>query len=118
VSASTNSVFIANADTIFTANQQVYYSVPPGETPIAPLTANTYYYVDTVNSTAITLKETDSGSRINITEFRANTDVQTHTIGGEVYSGYKKYSIKIGLMGTNSANPPRVGDLRAIALQI
>lgn len=118
VSASTNSVFIANADTIFTANQQVYYSVPPGEAPIAPLTANTYYYVDTVNSTAITLKETDIGSQIDITEFRANTDVQTHTIGGEVYSGYKKYSIKIGLMGTNSANPPRVGDLRAIALQI
>lgn len=116
--AASNSVFVTNADTIFTANQQVYYSVPPGETPIAPLTANTYYYVDTVNSTAITLKETEGGSQISITEFRANTDVQTHTIGGEVYSGYKRYSVKVGLMGTDSAKPPRVGDLRAIALQL
>jgi len=118
VGAAANSIYITDADTIFSANQQVFYAVPPEETPIAPLTANTYYFVDTVNSTAITLKETAGGSQINITEFRANSEITTHTIGGEVYEGFKQYSVKVGLMGTDSAKPPRVGDLRAIALQL
>jgi hypothetical protein len=55
---------------------------------------------------------------IDITDFRTDTDAEIHTIGGEVYETYKQYSIKIGLMGTDSSNPPRVGDLRAIALQL
>lgn len=36
---------------------------------------------------------------------------------GATYTGFKRFAIKIGLMGTNSALVPRVGDLRAIALQ-
>jgi hypothetical protein len=116
--AAANSILITSASSIFTLNQQVYYSVPPGGTPITPLTANTYYYVKTVNSTAITLSSTSGGSMIDITDFRTDTDAEIHTIGGEVYETYKQYSIKIGLMGTDSSNPPRVGDLRAIALQL
>jgi hypothetical protein len=118
VSAAANSILITGANTIFTANQEVYYAVPPGGTPIAPLTANTYYYIDTTNSTAITLKATQSGSRINITDFRIDSNAEIHTIGGEVYESYKQYSVKIGLMGTDTSSPPRVGDLRAIALQM
>jgi hypothetical protein len=74
--------------------------------------------VDTVNSTAITLKSTPSGSRINITDFRTDANAEIHTIGGEVYTSYKQYSVKIGLVGTDTSSPPRVGDLRAIALQM
>jgi hypothetical protein len=34
-----------------------------------------------------------------------------------VLTGFKQFSIKIGLLGDDSAIVPRVGDLRAIALQ-
>lgn len=116
--AAANSILITSASSIFTVNQEVYYSVPPGGTPITPLTANTYFFVKTVNSTAITLSSTSGGSMIDITDFRVDPIAEIHTIGGEVYETYKQYSIKIGLMGTDSSNPPRVGDLRAIALQL
>lgn len=118
VSASANSILIANADVIFAANDEVFYGVPPGGTAVTPLVANTYYYINTVNSTAITLKSTPSGSTIDITDFRTDASPETHTIGGDVFNGFKQYSVKIGLMGTNSAKPPRVGDLRVIALQM
>jgi hypothetical protein len=96
----------------------VFYAVPPGGTPIAPLTANTYYFIDTANSTAITLKSTAVGSQIDITDFRTDASPETHSIGGDVFTGFKQYSVKIGLIGTNSAKPTRVGDLRVIALQL
>ena len=118
ISESSNSILITSASDIFTANQEVFYAVPPNGTPINGLTANTYYFIDTANSTAVTLKATTTGSRINITDFRTDAEPEAHTLGGEVYTGYKQYSVKVGLMGTNSAKPPRVGDLRAIALQI
>ena len=46
--------------------------------------------------------------------------------GGEVqytsdsvtYTGFKSFAIKIVLLGSNPANPPRVRDFRAIALQV
>jgi hypothetical protein len=118
VDASANSILIADANTIFTANDEVFYAVPPGGTPIAPLTANTYYFIDTANSTAITLKSTAVGSQIDITDFRTDASPETHSIGGDVFTGFKQYSVKIGLIGTNSAKPTRVGDLRVIALQL
>lgn len=118
VNAAANSILIPNANTIFSANDEVYYSVPPGGTAITPLTANTYYFIDTANSTAITLKSTAGGSQIDITDFRTDANAEIHTIGGDVFTSFKQYSIKIGLKGTNSAKPPRVGDLRVIALQL
>lgn len=118
VNASANAILITDANTIFAANDEVFYSVPPGGIPIAPLTANTYYYIDTANSTAITLKDAPAGTQIDITDFRTDASPKTHSIGGDVFTGFKQYSVKIGLKGTNSAKPPRVGDLRVIALQL
>ena len=118
VNAAANSILLTAANTIFTANDEVYYSVLPGGTAITPLTANTYYYIDTANSTAITLKTTPGGSQIDITDFRTDANAEIHSIGGDVFTSYKQYSVKIGLKGTNSAKPPRVGDLRVIALQL
>lgn len=118
VNAAANSILITAANTTFTANDSVFYSVPPNGTAITPLTANTYYFIKTSNSTAITLSSTLGGAEIDITDFRTDSSPQTHTIGGNVFTGYKQYSVKIGLQGTNSAKPPRVGDLRVIALQM
>jgi hypothetical protein len=37
---------------------------------------------------------------------------------GAVYSGFKYFALKIVLVSSNSANPPRITDLRAIAMQV
>lgn len=46
-----------------------------------------------------------------------NNGTVFYVSNGITYSGFKQFAIKIGLMGTNSALVPRVGDLRVIALQ-
>ena len=118
INAAANVIMIPNANATFSVNDEVYYGVPPGGNPIAPLTANTYYYVSFVNSTALAVSVTQGGTNVDISDFRTDANAEVHTIGGDVFSGYKQYSVKIGLLGTNSAKPPRVGDLRAIALQM
>lgn len=46
-----------------------------------------------------------------------NNGIVEYISGGIAYTGFKQFAIKIGLLGTDSAIVPRVGDLRAIALQ-
>ena len=132
VDAASDSILIPSADTIFAANDLVYYAVPPGQRAIngsysngsalVKFEANTYYRIDTVNSTAITLKTAEANSSnlytsIDFTEFRTS-NLTPHSIGGTVFTGFKQFSMKIGLLGTDSANPPKVSDARAIALQM
>jgi hypothetical protein len=118
VNALANVIMLPNANATFSVNNEVYYGVPPGGTPIAPLTSNTYYFVSFVNSSALALSLTQGGANIDISDYRTDANAEIHTIGGDVFTGYKQYSVKIGLLGNNSAKPPRVGDLRAIALQM
>lgn len=40
-----------------------------------------------------------------------------YTSNSATYTGFKQFAVKVGLLGTNSAMVPRVGDLRVIALQ-
>jgi hypothetical protein len=47
-----------------------------------------------------------------------NTVVQYTNSQGTLFSGFKIFSLKIGLTATNSAIVPRVADLRAIAVQV
>ena len=49
-----------------------------------------------------------------------NGEVQYTSASGIKFTGYKYFAIKIGIVNTqnNTAIYPRVGDLRAIALQI
>lgn len=47
-----------------------------------------------------------------------NSEVQYKNPDGITFTGFKYYAIKIGLLGENAAVVPRVGDLRAIAIQI
>lgn len=118
INAVANVIMLPNANATYSVNDEVFYGVPPGGNPIAPLTANTYYYISFVNSSSFALSATQGGANIDITDYRTDANAEVHTIGGDVFTGYKQYSIKIGLLGNNSAKPPRVGDLRAIALQM
>lgn len=45
-------------------------------------------------------------------------EVQYVNSNGVTYTGYKYFAIKIVMIGTNKATPPRARNLRAIALQI
>lgn len=118
VNALANVIMIPNANTTFSSNDEVFYGVPPGDTPINGLTSNTYYYISFTNSSSIALSVTQGGTNVDISEYRTDANGELHTIGGDVFTGYKQYNVKIGLLGRNSAKPPRVGDLRAIALQM
>ena len=47
-----------------------------------------------------------------------NDEVQYTNSDGITFTGFKYYAVKIGLVGSNAAVVPRVGDLRVIAVQI
>lgn len=46
-----------------------------------------------------------------------NGEVQ-YTFGSTTFTGFKRFSIKIVLLTSNPANPPKLKDFRAIALQV
>lgn len=46
-----------------------------------------------------------------------NNGIVQYVSGNVPYTGFKQFAVKIGLLGNDSAVVPRVGDLRAIALQ-
>jgi hypothetical protein len=67
----------------FQVNDRIYYDVPSGNTAIAPLTGDSYYYVSFVNSSSIALSSSYNGSNINITDTRTSDPAETHTISNE-----------------------------------
>jgi len=87
--SNTNDVLlISTANSKFQAGDRLYYTVPTGNTPIAPLTGNTYYYVSFANTTAIALSDTSGGANINITDTRTTNPGETHTVTGDTATGY------------------------------
>lgn len=74
-----DALLISSANSFYTVGDKVYYGVPSGNTPISPLTGNTYYYVSLANTTAIKLANTLGGSSIDIVDTRG-------AIGGEIHT--------------------------------
>jgi hypothetical protein len=62
VNNSAYSILLTNANTYFYPDDYVYYLVPSGNTGIIGLTPNSFYYVESSNSTAITLSDTFTGN--------------------------------------------------------
>ena len=88
VSGAANSTFIfSTANSKFLAGDRLYYAVPAANTPIAPLTGNTYYYVSFANTTTIKLATTSGGANITITDTRAAGAAETHTFRGDTATG-------------------------------
>ena len=81
-------ILISTANSKFQAGDRLYYSVPTGNTPIAPLTGNTYYYVSFANTTAIALSTTSGGANIDLTDARTTDPGETHTVTGDTATGY------------------------------
>lgn len=68
------SISITNANTYFYPDDYVYYLVPSGNTGLLNITSNSFYYVESSNSTAITLSRTYTG---NASPIEIATDVIT-----------------------------------------
>lgn len=71
--AGQDSILLTDADTYFTPGERVYYSVPSGNAAVTGLTGNTWYYVKTSNTSAITLSTTNGGAAIDITPNATST---------------------------------------------
>jgi hypothetical protein len=80
VNASSDSLIISSANTYTKVTDRVYYQVENGNTAIGGLTANSYYYVKTANSSGITLSLSVGGSVVNLTETRTDTSPEVHTL--------------------------------------
>jgi hypothetical protein len=88
VAGISNSTFIfATANSKFLAGDRLYYTVGAANTPIAPLTGNTYYYVSFANTTTIKLATTATGANITITDTRVAGAAETHTFTGDTGTG-------------------------------
>lgn len=87
-SNTTNVILVSTANSLFQAGDRLYYGVPTGNTPIAPLTGNTFYYVSFANTTALALATTSGGANINIVDDREDDPGETHTFTGDTATGY------------------------------
>ena len=91
-------IFFANADMFFDVNEQIYYEVPTGNTAIASLTGNSYYYIASVNSSGFTLSLTLGGSLVGLTDVRTNSPAEQHII----IPSYVKANAEIAYITSNS----------------
>lgn len=86
-SNTTDTLVVATANSKWQVGDRLYYSVPTGNTPIAPLTGNTYYYVSFTNSSTIAISTTSGGANIDIVDTRVTVSAETHTIRGDTATG-------------------------------
>lgn len=87
-SNSADCLFVTTANSRWQVGDRLYYGVPTGNTPIAPLTGNSYYYVTLANTTAIKISATAGGTAVNLTDTRNSASPETHTIQGDTATGY------------------------------
>lgn len=82
-----DTILISTANSKFLVGDKVYYGVGTGNTAIAPLTGNSYYFVVAANTTSIKLSATKGGTAIDITDARTTNPGETHTLTGEAATG-------------------------------
>ena len=82
-SNTTDTLVVTSANSRFLVGDKVYYAVPTANTPIAPLTGNTYYYISFANTTRVAVSATPGGANIDITDTRVTATGEVHTIQGE-----------------------------------
>lgn len=87
-SNTTDTLVVSTANSRWQVGDRLYYSVPTGNTPIAPLTGNAFYFVSFTNSSTIAISATSGGANINITDARVTASGETHTIRGDTAAGY------------------------------
>jgi hypothetical protein len=86
-SNTTDTFVVSSANSRWQVGDRLYYGVPAANTPIAPLTGNTYYYVSFANTTTIAISATSGGANVNITDARTTATGEVHTIQGDTATG-------------------------------
>jgi len=86
-SNTSDTIVVATANSKWQVGDRLYYGVPTSNTPIAPLTGNTYYYVSFANTSTIALSTTATGANIDITDARTTATGEVHTIQGTTATG-------------------------------
>ena len=86
-SNTTDTLVVSTANSRWQAGDRLFYSVPTGNTPISPLTGNTFYYVSFANTSTIKLSATLGGANIDLTDARVTNPGETHTIRGDTATG-------------------------------
>jgi len=61
-----NTILLENADDKLEVGDKVYYNLSVLQTPISPLTRDTYYYVSYVDSTSFAISDTKGGANVNL----------------------------------------------------
>lgn len=87
-SNTTDTIAVTTANSKWQVGDRLYYSVPTGNTPIAPLTGNSYYYVSFANTTRIAVSATAGGANVDIVDTRVTATGEVHTIQGDTATGY------------------------------
>jgi hypothetical protein len=82
-----DTIIVASANSKFQVGDRVFYAVPAANTPIAPLTGNTFFFVSFANTTTIKLATTATGANIDITDARTTATGEVHTIRGDTATG-------------------------------
>ncbi len=108
---------VSSANSRFQVGDRLYYAVPAGNTAIAPLTANTFYYVQAANTTTLKLTATPNGTPIDLTDTRNLSSPETHTIVGDTATavaeltevGYTKGAAHTGWVLRTAGSGGRAG---------
>lgn len=87
INVSSDFILITSANTYTKSGDRVYYEVANSQTAIGGLTANSFYYVKTANTSGITLSNTEGGSVINLTETRTDATAEIHYLYLRDYEG-------------------------------
>lgn len=82
-SNTTDVLIVSTANSRFQVGDRLYYGVPAGNTALAPLTGNTFYYVSFANTTTLKLATAPGGANIDITDARNDAAPETHTLTGD-----------------------------------
>jgi hypothetical protein len=102
--SSAKSILITNADKKYSVNDYLFYSVPTSNTPVSPLVGNTGYYVESVNTSAITLKGTIGGSKISLAPATTNPGEIHSLVTSNVALGFVANSTTVVKSSCTSIN--------------
>lgn len=87
VTAASDFILMATANSKFLVGDRVTYTVPTGNTAIGGLTGNTTLFISFSNTTGIAVTDTLGGANLNLTEARTTATGEVHTFRGETATG-------------------------------
>jgi hypothetical protein len=85
VNNSSNSILISTANSLFSVGQRIYYYVPAGNTALTGLTGNTYYFIATANTSAITLNSQQGNTTPITITASTTTPAQVHSLNSTYF---------------------------------